>query len=298
MKVKFKIILFCVFVSSLLLNQGCSDDDQNVAEVIITSNRTTGKFYSINKTTGETTELFSLTHNDETLTDARGFVYHPGERKFFISLNSYTLDGEIQKGFLYSVDPATRNVTMINDNDGNDGQYAVWDAIVNWAVAPDDSLIAIGDFNSDASNGIVKFGTDGGRSPWTHLLEPMCCGMGMLYDAENDELLIANGNDSDNSEIILDLFTSDAEFIESTSITNFTNFPDDLSTSWVVIKAMVRDNSGKIFALLFNGEELSRKTYFVEVNLEDESIRYISTLGANNQNQYNLLGVVSSNLIQ
>ena len=71
-----------------------------------------------------------------------------------MSQTSYNANGSSpRKGFLYTIDPATKVSTVINSNNGAGGN-AIWDAINNWGVMPDDSLLGYGDFNGDG-NGLV-----------------------------------------------------------------------------------------------------------------------------------------------
>lgn len=301
--------LFTIFLTGVLAVaiSSCNDDDSEpVRNVLITSNRSTGQFYQIDVTTGTTTPLFKITYNGETLYDIRGFVYHPKLQKYFASVNSYENlgDGE-QNGTLYSIDPATKVATQINDNDGKvnasdpNQSYEIWDAIVNWAVASDDSLVAVGDFNGNG-NGFVKFGTNGGRSLKTTTAN-VCCGLGMIYDAETGQAWV--GNDPNDGEVYLEQFdTQTGESLDDISLTTFEGFPDDFNeisaTSWMPLKGMAtnsEDPAGTIYGLLFNNESASKKTYFVILDLDNSKVKYVSTLGLNVGDQYNSLTFVPSN---
>lgn len=246
--------------------------------------------------TGTTTEAFTIQEGANTLTDLRAFVYHPKQDKFFISESSSP------GGKLYSVNVSTKAATLINDNTGGeDGiEYDEWDAVVNWAVAPDDSLISIGDFNDD-DNGIVKFGTNGGRSHKT-IPADICCGMGMVYDGATGGFTIGNSWNSDDGEVIIEKFNKDGVSQEEIIITTLEGFPadnpedavnDDLTTQWLTTKGLVRAGDGTHYGLLFGYD--NKKTYFVKIDLTAEKVTFISILGSNNSNQYNVLAFVPEN---
>lgn len=273
--------------------QSCSDDDSAPSDVLVTSHRANGTFYKLNTKTGEKTEIFTATIGGSTLTEVRAFVYHPKEKLFYASANSYVDfgDGE-RRGFLYSMNPKTKEATIINNNDGNGGDYAVWDAIVNWAVADDDSLIAVGDFNADASDGIVKFGTDGGRSNWTIPVD-FCCGLGLLYDKKTEVMLVGSSENSSDGEVIIETINSDGEITETSIITTLTDFPDDLSASWLNLKSMAEAKNGTVYGILHDYD--SGKSYFVKIDIAGEEVTYISTLGLDWDNQYNVLAFIPGN---
>lgn len=252
---------------------------------LLTSHRTTGKFYTINPVTGDKAENFTITSGDIDVVGIRGFLYHPKKKLYYASTS--TEEG----GFLYSVNPATSEATVINENDGaND--HEVWDAVVNWVVAPDDSLLAVGDFNGEG-NGIVKFGTDGVRAKNTIELD-ICCGLGLIWHT-NNTLLVSNGSNTDSGEIILENIALDGEGIDSQTLTNMEGFPVDVSTDWLTIKALAKAKSGELYGILFNSD--TKFSYFVKIDLGAEKINYISTLGEGNTNQYNTLVYIPKHLL-
>jgi hypothetical protein len=265
--------------------------DVTVADImtLITSHRTTGKFYSVNPENGDTTFLFKPTYDGATLNDIRAFVYHPTLNKYYVSVNSYVNQEGVQAGYLYTIDPSTKVATRINENNGNGGQYAIWDAIVNWAVDSDDSLIALGDFNGDG-NGIVKFGTNGGRSLKT-TDAPVCCGLGMMYDQSTSTFTVASGWNTGYNEIEVMHMSEDGTLNGSDWIYNFTGFPEAFPDQYTYIKAMAAGPDGTIYGLLFPNN--LKKTYFVELDLLNKKVIYIRTLGANNANQFNNLTLIA-----
>jgi hypothetical protein len=297
-----KRLLTLLFTAGIMLGTlSCGDDDSNDGVALITADRVSGQFYVINPKTGATKEAFEITYNGNVLTEIRSLVYHPGENRFYVSSHSYDDLGDgNQNGRLFSVNPRTKEATLINDNDGKvaptdaNQSYQIWDAIVNWAVEADDSLVAVGDFNGDG-NGFVRFGTDGGRSLKT-VDADVCCGLGMIYDASTGEALLANS--PGDGEVFLELFdTNTGESLETTSITDFVGFPADFNaisaTSWMPTKGLASNkkvNGGTLYGLLYNDD--TNKTYFVSIDIEALEVTYISTLGSAEDDQYNVLTFV------
>lgn len=286
-----KLKSLIIILSGVVALQSCGDDDKSpAADVLVTSHRQTGVFYSIDQKTGDTTRIFTPTITGSTLNEVRAFVYHSGEDMFYASASSSTYDGEVETGYLYKVNPKTKVATIINDNDGDDGAYEVWDAINNWAVAEDDSLVAIGDFNGDG-NGIVKFGTDGGRSLKTKEVN-ICCGNGMLYDKETNILTVASSWSTGDGEIDIVTISSAGEITETTTITTFNDFPgtEDLTATWLTMKAMARYKEGVVYGILFHYN--LGKSYLVTIDIDAEEINYVATLGDDYDNQFNSLAFI------
>lgn len=271
---------------TVIFTASCKKDKDAVSYSLVTSHRTSGKFYTINPSNGNTTEIFTPTFSGSTLNDIRAFVYHPKQNLFYASVSSSV------GADLYTINPANKVATKINDNDGTNGP--TYTAVVNWAVAADDSLIAVGDFDDD-DNGIEKFGINGGRSAGIAEAD-VCCGLGMLYDASTSTFKVANGWSTDEMEVLIQTITATGTVTGSVNITTFNNFPDDLSDDWVVMKGMAQNTDGNIYGVLYNSDR--SKTYFVRINMTAPSIDYISTLGADNANQYNNLTLIPNSTFQ
>lgn len=243
-----------------------------------------GQFYSIDPA-GTLTNAFKITYESSDLTAARAFVYHRNNNKFYVSQDSN------EGGDLYEVDPITLLATEINGNNGDNGA-AVWDAIVNWAVAANDSLVAIGDFNADG-NGIVMFGTDGGRSTQTTIANHIYGGLGMLYDMEDEMITVANS--PQDGEINLDYLAADGVLTDYLTITVLENFPTDVSGDWLPTKAMVTDDMGDLYAIMFNAN--TYESYFISIDLENESASYIETLSVSNADKFNVLASIPKHFL-
>lgn len=245
--------------------------------LLITSNRTTGEFFSLDVATGAATSLFTALDTVGNLVGVRGFTYNYTNGKYYVSQTSN------EGGNLYSIDPVTKQSTKINDNDGRDGA-AIWDAVVNWTVVGD-SLIGYGDFNGDG-NGFYKFGLNGGRAATLAVSDNLCCGLGMIFDVPNHTVLMANGSNSNDGEIIFDNVDFDGTDVPTATINTFENFSVDLSATWIVMKALANYN-GEMYGILYDGDNYI--SYLVKVNLTTLKITNIATIGADEANQCNVL---------
>jgi hypothetical protein len=275
-------------VAEFTISGGNLSIDVSIEELwaLITSHRQNGKFYTLNTTTGAKTEAFTPTYEAATLNEIRAFTYHPKKKLFYASVSSYINDE--QAGFLYSINPSTDVATRINENDGANG-HEIWDAIVNWVVAPDDSLLAVGDFN-DEGNGIVKFGTDGARGNGTTQVD-FCCGLGLVWENAT-EILVGNGWNQNDGEIILEAYDLDGNLTDDQSITTFEGFPEgvDFTTIWSPMRALAKDKDGTLYGLIF--DDSNKVTYFVKVDRTAEKIIFLSKLGENGSNQFTSLTFV------
>jgi len=262
----------------------------NARMTLITSHRSTGQFSRVNDTTGVITPLFTATTGGNDLSNVRGFVYHDNEDQFYMSQASYTVNGSNRKGYLYTIDPATKESTIINANNGAGGA-AIWDAVNNWGVAEDDSLMGYGDFNSDG-NGIVKFGTDGGRSLKTLRVTGVCCGLGMLFRDGSDEMIIGNGRGVNNGEVKIDRIDMNTGVVTNVITTsNLVGFTSDLSIEWLTVKALAQQDDGTIYGIIYPYN--TKTSYFVSIDMSNTpNVTYISTLGEGNLNQFNMLAYV------
>ncbi len=287
-----RLLLAALFVASLVLIDSCkSDDPSPITYVLISGNRTTGKFYSVNETTGATKEIFTPTSNGATLTEVRAVVYHPKKNLFYFAQNSTALGVNNVLGNLYSMNPTTKVATLINDNTTSKLIYA----IANWSIAKDDSLVGLGYLRTGSGSSIVKFGTDGKQTAKV-VTSNFCCGMGMLYDSKTNKFTLSNDGAYANKVYVNEMDGATGVLSNEKIITTFSGFPEDFSVSSnLYLKAMAQNGStATIYGLLYNSIPASRKTYFVKIDLTAKSMTYISTIGADNNNQYNNLTYVPS----
>ncbi|NOS90586.1 MAG: hypothetical protein HOP30_01575 [Cyclobacteriaceae bacterium] len=280
-------LITALFVASLIFIESCKSDEATpITYTLIVGNRTSGKFYSVNETTGATKEIFTPTYNGATLTEVRAVVYHPKKNLFYFAQNTEGLTTGNALGNLYSMNPTTKLSTLINDNSTSKLIYAIG----NWSIAKDDSLIGLGLLRTGLGSSIVKFGTDGKQN-----LKPVtsnfCCGLGMLYDSKTNKFILSNDGGYKNKIYLKDLDAATGVLTNEKIITTFTGFPEDFSvSSSLSLKAMAQNGTNApIYGLIFNGISTSKKTYLVKVDLTALTATYISTIGADNNNQYNNL---------
>jgi hypothetical protein len=247
--------------------------------LLVTSHRNTGVFYTLDTLTGAKTELFTPLYNSAPIAGTRGFVYHIEKDKFYTSTS--TNEG----GTIYEIDPATNAATIINEN--NSGTDPEWFTIANFVVLPDDSLMGIGSLNSSDQYALMKFGTDGKKSPRAFNMD-LCCGLAMIYKTDTEELIISD--DPDNGSMRLVRSEVDGEVIDTRDIYELENFPTDVSNIWLPTRSMAQDRGGKTFAIMFNYD--TKESYLVRINTAVPSVTYITTLGADANNQYNTLAFI------
>jgi hypothetical protein len=247
--------------------------------LLVTSHRNTGVFYSLDTLTGAKTELFTPLYNSAPIAGTRGFVYHIEKDRFYASTS--TDEG----GTIYEIDPATNAATIINEN--NSGTDPEWFTVANFVVLPDDSLMGIGPLNDFDHYVLMKFGTDGKKSPRTFDMD-LCCGLGMIYKNDTEELIISD--EPDNGSMRLVRSEVDGQVIDSRDIYELENFPTDISDIWLPTRSMAQDRDGKTFAIMFNNT--TKESYLVRVNTSVPSVTYITTLGADANNQYNTLAFI------
>ncbi len=252
---------------------------------LLTSQKS-GTFKDLDKSNGTTTDLFTFTYESSDLQNVRAFTYHYIQKSYYASVNSNA------GGDLFKIDPGTKIATKINDNDGSDGQ-AIWDAVVNWVVAEDDSLMSVGDFNGDG-NGIVKFGTDGGRSQKLSRANT-CCGLGLVYDYDNEKFVIANGWNTNDGEIQIDDLALDGSITGVATITTFEGFPEDISNDWIPVRSMAKDMDGTVYAMMFDYD--TNVTYFITIDINAKTATYINKMATTGNEAYHTLTFVPTYLL-
>jgi hypothetical protein len=246
--------------------------------VMVTANRTSGKIYVVD-TLGVKTESFTPKFNNTEIPGIRGFVYHIKKAKYYATTSSSV------GGIMYEIDPGTDIATVINDN--MEGVDPEWFGIANLVVTPDDSLLGVGFLQDPTQNAIMKFGTDGNKSPAHENLD-LCCGLGLLFDKDSDELIISTEADPGSMKLVRTELNGDV--LDIRSIFNLINFPGAASSADLATKAITRDKSGNTFAIMFNID--TKATFLVQIDFSVPSVTYIATLGADETDQYSSLAFV------
>ena len=287
--------LLLILFTAITLGFTACDDDEDVKNLLVVNDFISGKFYTIEKETGAVTEIFTVKYDNNDFINLRAFVYHRGENKFYAATNR---EGGAD---LYVINPETREAELITENSGGNATRTVidgWSSIADLAVSEDDSLYATVYYDTDqAAGGFLKFGVDGNHAEKGIDAEGgICCGMGMILDQKNNEVIVANGWDQSNDGTI-DIEVFDANSGESKSLTTidtFEGFSEDFSTNYIAIRTMIRDQDGKIFAILYDAYD--DFSYFVTVDLTAEKITRVATLSENSDAQFTGLAFVPENL--
>jgi hypothetical protein len=252
--------------------------------VLVTNNSIDGKFYSVNTTSGARIEIFTPTFNDAPLTGVRAFLHHPEENLYYASAS--------ESGKIYSIDPFTKKATVLNENNGAGG-HAIWTEVSNWLLAPDDSLLSVGDFGADGV-GIVKFGTTGMRGGLTNSVNA-CCGLGLTWGINQTQVIITNDSETGPGEIQLDFYSLDGNIRTRQIIQNLENFPEDISNDDLVVTSLAKDKDNKIFAILV--DETSGKTYFVRIFTLTGRVNYLATFGEDATTRFTTLAYIPKHLL-
>lgn len=228
---------------------------------LIVSSASDGQFYTINSSDGALTSLYPFSYNGSDLLGTRGFVYHYGQQKYYV-----TTDNKNGGGF-YTIDPATKLATFIDDE--NSGPWN--DAMSNLVVMPNDSIFATN------YTKIFIFGTDGNQGrefdPGDSGID-FCCGQAMVVNDTNDGVIIASDG---NKSILLASVGYDGTSEQGISVDNLIDFPSTVETNSEDLypKAFARATDGSVYVLLFNYD--TSETYFAQIDFSAGSMTYIST---------------------
>lgn len=276
-----KIILYA-FTLSLLCTaligiQSCNDDDP-APNILVVAERTTGKLFKLDPSTGARTEVGQIKDaGGDGLTNIRGMVYHSASKRIFISSTS---DGG---GSIYVADSKAK-VASIFHEDVDDLVYGGADLL----ITTDNKVVATLWFTDDASvgygSGFLLMPTSGAEADSVRFSEDLCCGMGICFGSSNNEILVA----SDDIEIFSS--TLDGTVTLEASLTPV-GFPTEAPDDYAILN-MVKVGSD-ILALVYDYEE--GDTYLAKVNLVDEELTVIGQVNdAANTTRYHGLMLIPS----
>lgn len=275
---KKTIYLFgLTFLMAVLVLSGCKKDEETVADKLVVVKRSSGVMYTVNKTSGELTQVMSLTYNNEPLTGLRGLVYDPDTKKCYAGATNQG------NGNFYSIDLSTGEATLLNDNANDD-----WDAIADMVIAPDDNILAIIYSNTEGNSALSIFNKSTGASG-THKT---------IYDEAEDEELWSPGAliyGSSQSQLIVGGYNSvyvsnlDGEVSAIIPIGNTENIDDDD----IYVMDMEKVGSS-VFALVY--ERNDENQYLVKVNTSTGDITEVKLMvSGSNSELYHCLALIPEN---
>ncbi|MBX2962973.1 MAG: hypothetical protein KF687_10710 [Cyclobacteriaceae bacterium] len=282
MKQKFLILstLLIALVATLFL-QSCNDDEDAAAIVLVVAERSTGKIFKVDPTNGSKTEVGTITAPaGGGLTNIRGMIYHQATNKIYAST---TTGGD---GAIYSIDPATKQATVLNADPDDD-----WYGVADLLMTSDNKIIGSLWFRegstTDYGPGLLTLNTNGTISKEVIFSDDdICCGMGMIFGNSNNEILIGSYYLTIYKSNLSGVATIEAELSpEGFSSTD----PGDF-----YLQNMVKDASGTIYAVVFSDDD---NTYLAKVDLTANKVIKIGVLGEGSSNRFHGLMLLSSDLL-
>ncbi len=265
------------FLMAVLVLSGCKKDEETVADKLVVVKRSSGVMYTVNKTSGELTQVMNLTYNNEPLTGLRGLVYDPDTKKCYAGATNQG------NGNFYSINLSTGEATLLNDNEDEN-----WDAIADMVIAPDDNILAIIYSNTEGNSALSIFNKSTGVSG-THKA---------IYDVAEDEELWSPGAliyGSSQSQLIIGGYNSvyvsnlDGEVSAIIPIGNTANIDDDE----IYVMDMEKVGSS-VFALVY--EDNDEDQYLVKVNTSTGAITEVKLMvSGSNSELYHCLALIPEN---
>lgn len=281
---KSKIItLFslCLLAAVTLLFNACKDKDSSPI-VLVVAERSSGKLFILDATTGAKTEVATVTTaTGGGLSNIRGMIYHKPTNKIYAST---TTNGD---GAIYEIDPSNMQATALN-SDPDDHWYGVADLL----ITSDNKLLGILWFRSASpvgyGPGLMRLSLNGAVDDRVIFSDTdICCGMGMVFGSSANEILIGSYG--------LDIYKST---LSGTAVIEKSLVPDGFSSddpTDFAIQNMVKDAKGTIYAIVYNYEDSS--TYLAKVDLANEKLTKIGIVGEGSSNRFHGLMLISKDLI-
>lgn len=273
-----KILIFALLFVGFT---ACDDDDNPVVidNVMVVMNRTNGIVSLVNTTDGTLTSLGNFTYQNAPLTGIRDFLYNSSDQMIYAVANGQS------DGLVYRINPSTLVATVINDN----ADYG-WDAIAEIEMYNGDILgtAYLDEFTNEFSgHSLVILDTDGTEIEAREFMHDgssynPCCGMGLEYGANNNELLIADDDRIMRSNI--------SGIISEVITLTYENFPEGRGGGGPRIKCLEKDANGNLYGLTTDG-------YFVSIDLDTNVMTYISTFGMAS-NDYQALSFIPETVFQ
>ncbi|WP_296382599.1 hypothetical protein [Winogradskyella sp.] len=261
----FKILGLTLLFASFITFVTCSDDDDNpppvINKVIVVSNPDTGMFSSINLADGVLTSLGVVTLEGETVLGIRDIVFNPANGTVYASSKA----NDPYNGKVYSINPATLEATVINDNADED-----WYALPGLEMSNGKLFGTVywDDYDPiyNESTGLIWLNLDGSFIESKPLIfedenYSINEGMAIEYGASNNEILMTYGSDI----LVSDINGNISEIIDI----NGEGFPMDSNLD--SIRTLETGNNGILYGIDRHGN-------FGSINLTTAVFTYIATL--------------------
>lgn len=267
---------------SLIIMSSCGDDDSPAPTIMVAIESSTGILYAVDETDGSTTEIGTVMMDGSEVLNIRAMQYHTGTKMIYASS---TDDGS---GVLYSIEPTTLEATVINDN-ADDEWYGVAGMVIN----DDDQIMTDMWFKSSADvgygAGLAIFETSGTMSSSVLFsLQEICCGMGMVYD-DDDNVLIGS---ADNGFEIFRVGTSGTV----NAVTSFTYSDETVDVGDLYIRSLTKDRKGNIYALVYNSD--TGNTLLCSVDMDEATFTELGQVNSTSDtNAFQGLMTVKENVL-
>ncbi len=283
MKKLFQLSLIVLFFTVALIGiQSCKDDDP-IPTVMLVSERSTGKLFTVDIATAAKTEVGQIKNADGNgVSNIRGLIYSKAANKLF---SSGTSDGG---GSFYSIEPKTWVATVINANEDNH-VFGVADLLMTAENRIIGTLWFQDDSNVGYGPGLLIVNANGtGYDSILFSDDNICCGMGMVYGSNNNELFIA----SDDIEIYKSDLQGNITFHTALTPDGF----DTIDPDHYAIQNMVKNSTGKIYATVYSSN--NGNTYLGQVDIANEKLIKIGQLNADGTTErYHGLILLPQNLL-
>ncbi|MEM9648121.1 MAG: hypothetical protein AAF969_06545 [Bacteroidota bacterium] len=244
---------------------------------LLVSNRDTGQFYILDLSDGGLAPAFTFMNNEEPLTRVRSAVYNFNDESIYLSTISF---GSIRSK-LYSTNLKDLKANVINSNvDENDSE--IWQVISDLIITPENLIMATLEIDNPSDTALASFDTAGSQTESISFMgdEIPCCGMGLIYGGDEQELLVGRGI-SDPVKI----FKTNSELTELEAVElTMDGFPDSNAIDYEIWN-LVKDNSGIIYALVLQ-ESPFFNTHIAAVDMENKTLKHVAQIGTGQDELY------------
>jgi len=298
-------ILFSVAMAAMLIIISCgSDDDAKMADMLVAVERSTGKVHSINLSTGEKTEILTITG----VASIRSFEYDPVTKKALVG-QSY-IGSETAQPYgsrVFSVDLSDGSSELIFNNllDGTGRFYGILDLHYD-----NDKMFVSGYNRSNSNHSYFTINTSSGAIGEITDTETDYPLGGAIYVDEKAEILYYTEWQTGNSGLRVVDMTDGTETKTDWSTTNaaaFEAIDADFDINEVAVQNFAVNSKGEVYASVAaqTGGNSSREEgnpsefwFLAKVNLEDATLEYVATLANSRSAQIQAIGFVPKNSIE